>query len=79
MSEHSSHAHHKGEMDIHEQASTYAAVNGLIKWGSLALAVFLILTVVWTCTPMGAGPAFILSVIVGGLGIFALRGKSGGH
>lgn len=70
--------YHRGEMDIHEQVSTYHAVMGMTKWGSLALAVAILALVLWFCTPAGfvggAVPALVLLV----LGIVFLREKKGG-
>lgn len=70
--------YHRGEMDIHEQVSTYHAVMGMTKWGSLGLAVGILALVLWFCTPAGfiggAIPAIVLLV----LGIVFLREKKGG-
>ena len=45
--------YHRGEMDIHEQASTFQLVMGITKWGSLVMAAFLLFLVLWFCTPRG--------------------------
>ncbi|MBU4436513.1 MAG: aa3-type cytochrome c oxidase subunit IV [bacterium] len=67
--------YHRGEMDIHEQAATYAAFGALSKWGSLAIAVLLLTITLWFCTPAGflggVIPGFVLAV----LGIVFLREK----
>ncbi|MGH6909306.1 MAG: aa3-type cytochrome c oxidase subunit IV, partial [Phenylobacterium sp.] len=42
--------YHRGEMDIHEQVSTFNLVMGMTKWGSLILASFLLFIVIWFCT-----------------------------
>ena len=55
-------------------------VVGLAKWGSLSLAVFLTMTVIWFCVGAGFFPAFVVSLIVLGLGVLVLRDKGGsGH
>ena len=78
--DHGSHSYHRGEMDIQEQAATFHAVVGLAKWGSLSLAVFLTMTVIWFCVGAGFFPAFVVSLIVLGLGVLVLRDKGGsGH
>lgn len=72
------HAHsdyHRGEMEIHEQASTYRAVNVMIKWCSLALASGLIFPILWFCTPAGPVAGFIVAVIIAVLGVVFLREK----
>ena len=69
--------YHRGEMDIHEQVSTFHLVMNITKWGSLVLAALLLTLVLWFCT--GAG--FLAGAISGGvvlvLGILLLRGGSG--
>ncbi len=68
--------YHRGEMDIHEQAATYAAFGKMTKWGSLAIAVALTFFTLLFCTPAGfigaAGTAVVLAVV----GILALREKA---
>lgn len=67
--------YHRGEMDIQEQASTYALFGGMTKWGSLALAALLALLVLWFCTPAGFLPGFITAIVVTVIGIAVLREK----
>jgi hypothetical protein len=72
--------YHRGDMDIHEQVSTFHLIMGVTKWGSLALATTLLTLVLWFCT----GTGFLGAVITGGivltLGIFLLRSAaSAGH
>ena len=42
--------YHRGEMDVHEQASTYSAFLTFSKWGSLALGVGILFFVLLFCT-----------------------------
>jgi len=74
MADHAS-DYHRGEMDIQEQASTYALFMGMTKWGSLALAALLVLLVLWFCTPAGFVPGFISAAVLTVLGVFLLREK----
>jgi hypothetical protein len=69
--------YHRGEMEIHEQESTYHAFLGMTKWGSLALAVSLITLVLWFCTKVGFLGAAATGVVLLALGVFALRDKAG--
>lgn len=69
---------HHGQMDISEQTSTYHAVMGLTKWGSLALAVAILVLVLWFCTPAGFFGGLIPGVVLLAAGIFFLREKKGG-
>ena len=64
-----------GDQDIAEHEATFGAVMGLTKWGSLAVASFLILLVFWFCTPAGFLTGLIVAVIVAGLGGFVLSRK----
>jgi hypothetical protein len=67
--------YHRGEMDIHEQVSTFHLVMNITKWGALLVAVGVLTTTIWFCT--GAG--FLSGLISGGvvlvLGIAFLREK----
>ena len=51
--------YHRGDMDIHEQTATYEAFGVFTKWGSLAVAVGLLMLVLWFCTPAGFLGGFI--------------------
>lgn len=68
--------YHRGDMDISEQTSTFHLVMGMTKWGSLALASFLLFVILWFCVP-GAG--FLGGAITGAVllvaGIVFLREK----
>jgi hypothetical protein len=69
----------RGEMDIHAQAATFDLVMKLIKWGSLAVAVLLLLPILWFCTDAGFLGAAISSLVVLVLGVVFLRDKGGAH
>ena len=70
--------YHRGEMDISEQTSTYHAVMGLTKWGSLTLAVAILMLTMWFCTDAGFFGGLIPGVLVAVAGIALLREKKGG-
>ena len=67
--------YHRGEMEIHEQASTYHAFLGLSKWGSLALAAVLVALIVGLCTKAGLMTGIVVGVVIAIIGYFALRAK----
>ena len=70
--------YHRGEMDIHEQVSTFHLVMNITKWGSLLIAAFLLTAVLWFCTSAGFLAGLISGGVVLALGIVLLRG-GGGH
>jgi len=72
--DHSDYVH--GEMDIHQNVSTYALFGNLAKWGSLILAVVLVFLVLLTCVP-GAGfmTAAIVAIVMAVLGWVFLKKK----
>jgi hypothetical protein len=67
--------YHRGEMDIEEQVSTFHAFNLMTKWGSLALAVSLLMTTLWFCTKAGFLGGLITGVVVLAVGVLVLREK----
>lgn len=72
--------YHRGEMDIHEQVSTFHLVMGITKWGSLVVAAGLLTLVLWFCTATGFLGAVISGAVVLAIGIALLREKpSEGH
>lgn len=69
--------YHRGEMDIHEQVSTFHLVMNITKWGSLIIAALLLTLVLWFCTGAGFLAGAISGIVVLVLGILLLRGGSG--
>jgi hypothetical protein len=69
--------YHRGDMDIHEQVSTFHLVMNITKWGSLILAALLLTLVLWFCTGAGFLAGAISGIVVLTLGILLLRGGSG--
>jgi len=67
--------YHRGEMDIHEQVSTFHLVMGITKWGSLILASLLLFLVLWFCTGAGFLGALVTGGVVLALGILLLRSR----
>jgi len=69
------HEYTQGEMDITEQLSTFSMVGKMIKWGSLAAAVLVLMLTLWFCVRSGffagAGAGFVVAAI----GIYFLRSK----
>ena len=67
--------YHRGEMDIEEQAATYAAFGGMTKWGSLAIAVLLLTITEWFCTSAGFLGGAIAGFVLAVAGFVFLREK----
>ena len=67
--------YHRGEMDIHEQVSTFNLVMGMTKWGSLAIAAAVFFFVLWFCVPTGFLTAAIAAIVLLAVGIVLLREK----
>lgn len=65
----------RGKMDISEQAATFAAFNGMTKWGSLAVATLLLFITLLFCTPAGLVGSAIPAAVLLAAGIFFLREK----
>ena len=69
--------YHRGEMDIHEQASTYHLFVMLTKWGSLVTASLLVFLVLVFCTPTSFIGALAVGEVMSVLGFVVLRDKGG--
>ena len=76
----SDHAHGDythGEMDIHQNQSSFHVFMQLAKWGTLLTVAMVIFLVSWFCTTAGFLGGLILGVAVLVIGIVALREKRG--
>lgn len=72
--------YHRGEMDIHEQVSTFKLVMDITKWGALIVAVGVLTATLWFCTSAGFMGGLISGVVVLAAGIVLLREKpASGH
>ncbi len=71
--------YHRGEMDITEQAATFAGFNVLTKWGSLFIATGTLFVTLWFCTKAGFIGAFVSAAVMAVLGILVLREKKTSH
>ena len=78
--DHASSDYHHGEMNISEQAATYARFGSMSKWSALILAVGLLFFIMLFCTGAGFGGAAISAIILLIAGIVFLRsGSSDSH
>ena len=67
--------YHSGQQEISEQIATFHLVGGLLKWGSLAVAVLLSMLVLWFCTSAGFFAGLITGLVILAVGIYFLRSK----
>jgi hypothetical protein len=67
--------HHRGEMDIQQQVSTFDLFNGITKWGSLFVGTLVLFLTLLFCTGAGFGGAAITAIIAVAVGVFLLRDK----
>ena len=74
------HEYHPGDMNITEQVATFGAFGKMVKWGSLALAVMLLMLVLWFCVPMGFFAGLFAAIVLSVVGFLFLREKpDAGH
>ena len=66
-----------GQMDIRQHQASFNIFVLLTKWGSLAVATFVLLLVLWFCTDVGFLGALVPAVVLAALGILVLREKDG--
>jgi multisubunit Na+/H+ antiporter MnhG subunit len=70
--------YHRGEMDIHQQQSTYQLVMVVSKWSALYLAALILALTIWFCTEAGFIAGLVSAVALIVLGTLGLR-QRGGH
>jgi hypothetical protein len=74
------HEYHPGDMEITEQVATFNAFGMMVKWGSLAIAVVLVMLVLWFCVGAGFLAGLGAGIVLAAVGIFFLREKpDAGH
>jgi hypothetical protein len=79
MAEHEAEYHH-GDMDVSEQANTYAVFGEITKWSSLVIGVMVLVLTIWFCTDLGFFAGLIPGIVLFALGvIFLRRGPSESH
>jgi len=69
------HEYHTGDQDISEQVSTFNAFGKMVKWGSLAIAVLLVMLVLWFCVNAGFFAGIGAGILLAVVGVYFLRSK----
>ncbi|MBA3999592.1 aa3-type cytochrome c oxidase subunit IV [Brevundimonas sp.] len=77
--DHDAEAYLKGTQEITEQVATWNLFMGLSKWGSLSIAVAVLLFTMWFMPNGGFFPALIASVVLAVAGWWFLRSKPADH
>ena len=70
---HASDSYVRGSQEISEQESTFDAFMGMTKWGSLAIAVLLVVLTLWFQPGGSLMTAFIAAVVMSVAGFFFLK------
>lgn len=68
----------RGTMEISEQVATWKLVQVLFSWGSLGVAVLLLMATIWFCTPAGFFAGLIAGLVLFAAGFLFLR-SGGSH
>lgn len=69
------HDHIHGQMEISEQARTWAVFKVLAKWSTLGVSVLLVFLTLWFCVGTGFIGAAVAAVAITAIGIVALKSK----
>jgi thiamine transporter ThiT len=64
-----------GEMEVAEHEATYERFGAMAKWGSLTVAVLLLMLTLWFCTDAGFMAGLIAGIVVAAAGVWFLRSK----
>jgi thiamine transporter ThiT len=69
------HEYHPGDQNIAEQVATFSVFGKMIKWGSLTVAVLLVMLVLWFCASAGFFTGLFSGIVVAAIGIYFLRSR----
>ena len=64
-----------GDQNIAEQLATYSMFGKMMKWGSLGVAVLLVMLVLWFCVNAGFVSGLVAGLIVLAAGVYFLRSQ----
>ncbi len=73
--DYAAHDHVHGQMEISEQAKTWAVFKVIAKWCTFAVSVLLVFLVLWFCTGSGFLGALVGAAAVAVIGVASLRKK----
>jgi thiamine transporter ThiT len=69
------HDYSQGDQDITEQLATFSLFGKMMKWGSLSVAVLVLMLVLWFCVQAGVLPGLIAGAVLLTVGVYFLRSK----
>ena len=69
------HEYASGDMDITEQLATFSLFGKMVKWGSLATAVLVLMLVLVFCVHAGVLTGLAAGFVLAAVGVYFLRAK----
>lgn len=69
------HEYTQGDQEITEQLATFSLFGKMMKWGSLSVAVLLIMLVLWFCVQAGFIAGAAAGIVLAVVGVYFLRSK----
>ncbi len=64
-----------GDMEVAEHEATYERFGAMTKWGSLTVAVLILMLTLWFCTGVGFMAGLISGIVLAVAGVWFLRSK----
>jgi hypothetical protein len=69
------HEYTQGDQEITEQLATFSLFGRMMKWGSLCVAVLLVMLVLWFCVQAGFIAGAAAGIVLAVVGVYFLRSK----
>lgn len=69
------HEYHSGDQNITEQLATFSLFGKMMKWGSLSVAVLVVMLVLWFCVQAGFIAGAVAGILLAVVGVWFLRSK----
>jgi hypothetical protein len=69
------HEYTQGDQEITEQLATFNLFGKMMKWGSLCVAVLVVMLVLWFCVQAGFIAGAAAGIVLAVVGVYFLRSK----
>jgi thiamine transporter ThiT len=69
------HEYTQGDQEITEQLATFSLFGKMMKWGSLSVAVLVVMLVLWFCVQAGFIAGAAAGIVLAVVGVYFLRSK----